>query len=77
METSKAIFGRRAVRDYTVKPIPESEIKAILLAGAMAPSAMDAQPCRYTVITDKGKIRELSDKAKKKAGAFSILCLGS
>ena len=72
METEKAILGRRSVRDYKDKAVPASVIKKILKAGAMAPSAMDAQPCRFIVITDRARIRELSDKVKDKAGALGF-----
>lgn len=70
METRDAIFGRRAVREYGDRPIPEETISEILEAGAMAPSAMGKEPCRFIVITKKEKIRELSDKVKSAAGAF-------
>lgn len=72
METEKAILGRRAVRDYESKPIPKAAIEKILKAGAMAPSAMDLQPCRYIVITNKQKIHELSDKVKVRAGVIGF-----
>jgi len=72
METEKAIHGRRSVREYQDKLVPEEIIQKILKAGAMAPSAMDSQQCRYIVITDKAKIRELSDKVKIRAGALGL-----
>jgi nitroreductase len=72
METKKAILGRRSVRDYEKKEVPEDILNEILKAGAMAPSAMDRQPCRYIIITDKEKIRELSDKVKDLAGALGL-----
>jgi nitroreductase len=68
MEVSRAISGRRAVRDYLDKQVPEEVIAKILKAGAMAPSAMDRQPCRYIVITGKEKRTELSEKVKSKMG---------
>ena len=72
MEVSRAIDCRRAVRAYLSKPVPESAIEDILSAGAMAPSAMHREPCRYIVITNAGKIRELSGKVKEKAGAMGL-----
>ena len=72
METRKAIFGRRAVREYEEKQVPEKIIKELLEAGAMAPSAMDAKPCRFLVITDRETIRRLSDKAKDALGALGV-----
>lgn len=70
METEKAILGRRAVREFEDGAVPDNVIKQILKAGAMAPSAMDAQPCRFIVITDRNKIKELSDKVKEKMGVL-------
>jgi nitroreductase len=72
METEKAIMGRRSVREFIDRPIPEEVISQILKAGAMAPSAMDAQPCRYIVIEDKKRIKELSDKVKARAGVIGV-----
>jgi len=72
METEKAITGRRSIREYENKPIPEEIINQILRAGAFAPSAMGVHPCRFIVITDPAKIRELSDKVKEKAGALGL-----
>ncbi len=72
METRKAIFGRRAVREYEAKPVPERIIKEILDAGAMAPSAMDVRPCRFAIITDREEIKRLSDKAKDGLGALGV-----
>ncbi len=70
METEKAILGRRSVRSYLDKPIPEEVVNQLLKAGAMAPSAMDAQPCRYIVLSDKSKIIDLSGKVKAKLGGL-------
>jgi nitroreductase len=72
METEKAILGRRSVREYQDKPVPEDAIAKLLKAGAMAPSAMDAQPCRFIVITDKAKIREVSDRVKSRLGVLGL-----
>ncbi|MFH0737565.1 MAG: nitroreductase family protein [Candidatus Micrarchaeota archaeon] len=72
MEVEKAILGRRSVRSYLDKPVPEDIIKKLLKAGAMAPSAMDRQPCRFIVISDTKLIKSLSDKVKEKAGTLGV-----
>jgi len=72
METESAIMGRRSVRDYEDKPISEEIVQKLLKAGAMAPSAMDSQPCRFIVITNRQKINELSAKVKDRAGALGF-----
>lgn len=72
MDVEKAIFGRRSVRSYLEKQVPADVQAKLLKAGAMAPSAMDVQPCHFIVITDKKKIRELSMKVKEKAIALGF-----
>jgi nitroreductase len=70
METERAILGRRSVRAYEDKAVPEDVVQQILKAGAMAPSAMDAQPCRFVIIADRERLKEMSDYAKSKLGMF-------
>lgn len=72
METEKAILGRRSVREYEQKAVPEEVLQKILKAGAMAPSAMDRQPCRFITIEDRNMIRRLSEKVKDKAGLLGF-----
>lgn len=72
VETQKAILGRRSVREYQDKPVPEEVIRQLLKAGAMAPSAMDRQPCRFILIEDRKTIRWLSEKVKDKAGLLGF-----
>ncbi|VVC01456.1 Nitroreductase family protein [uncultured archaeon] len=68
MELLDTILNRRSVREYKEQMVPEELINDLLKAGAAAPSAMNLQPCRFIVITNKGKIRELSDKVKMQGG---------
>jgi nitroreductase len=72
METEKAIMGRRSVRDYQGRKVPEAMIRKILKAGAMAPSAMGIHPCRFIVIQDKKLIKDLSGKVKDRAGLLGF-----
>jgi len=65
MDIEQCINGRRSVRNYLEKPIEKEKIERILTAGVMAPSVMNRQPCRFTVIENKEKISELSEKTKK------------
>ncbi len=71
MDVMECIKGRRAVRSYLDKPVEKEKLDKILEAGIMAPSAMNSQPCRFTILTDKGKIRELSDTTKENIGVLS------
>lgn len=72
MEVEKAIMGRRSVRSYETKPIPDETLGKILKAGAMAPSAMNAQPCRYILIENRQRMLEIAEKVKNKMGVLGM-----
>lgn len=54
------LFHRTSVRKYLEKPVEKAKILEILRAAMAAPSACDQQPWRFTVVTDREKIRELA-----------------
>ena len=47
-----AIFGRRSVREYLDRPVPDELLEKILLAGIWAPSGLNNQPWRFAIIRD-------------------------
>ena len=49
----EAIKSRRAIRSYEDKPVPESAIETMLEAATYAPSAINIQPWKFTIITSK------------------------
>ena len=53
MDTLEAIHTRRSVRRYTTQNVPEDSIRKILAAAMSAPSAGNAQPWHFIVITEK------------------------
>lgn len=57
MSLLNVIFGRRSIRCYTDDPIPEDVLRNILEAGRLSPSANNAQPWHFIVVTDE-KIKE-------------------
>jgi nitroreductase len=57
MDTLKAIYTRRSIREYQDKQISEELITIILKAGMMAPSARNQQPWEFVIIT-AAEIRE-------------------
>lgn len=59
------IKGRRSCRSYKPDPVPKKIVDKILEAGTWAPSAMNQQPWKFIVITDKNLIMELSDRVKR------------
>lgn len=60
MDTYTCIRTKRDTRFYMDTPIPEQTLHRILQAGRMAGSSKNSQPCRFVVIDDAAKIRELA-----------------
>ena len=57
----RALLTRRSVRGFLPTPVPRTEIEAILMAAASAPSGTNIQPWKVYVLT--GAAREgLSNK---------------
>ena len=81
-ETLKTIAERYSCRDFTGAPLAEAEVKALVDAALAAPSAMNRQPWRVIVITDKALIDELDAEsvavlaAGDKAGYERIMSRG-
>ncbi|MBS1669514.1 MAG: nitroreductase [Bacteroidetes bacterium] len=59
-ETFKTIFERRAVRKYKGMTIDKNIILKIIEAGTMAPSAINKQPWKFYVLTNKAMIKTFS-----------------
>ena len=64
MSVSRAIRERRAVRDYTHEPVSAGLIYQLIDSASWAPSAMNEQPCHFTVVTDPQLLDEISRRAK-------------
>ena len=74
-ETIKTIYERRAVRKYQDKSIAKEIIEQLLDAGRMAPSAINKQPWKFYVVTNKEDI-QLFSKEIGKAALKSIPKMG-
>lgn len=61
VEVFEAIKGRRSVRKYTKKPVPEDLIMKILDAGRWAPSAGNRQPWSFIVLKDAEVKRRVAE----------------
>jgi len=61
----ETIKNRRSIRKYLPDQIKDAELKAILEAGAYAPSAHNEQSWHFTVIRDKQFLDRASEKAKE------------
>ncbi|MEZ7135257.1 nitroreductase family protein [Komagataeibacter sp. SM21] len=60
MDTLEAIRTRRAIRTYDPDhTISEAELRTMLSAARMAPSAFNIQHCRFVVVRDPALRREL------------------
>jgi nitroreductase len=60
----EVIKSRRAIRSFEDKPVSESAIQTMLEAATYAPSAINIQPWKFTLITNKDAMKHLSDTAK-------------
>ena len=63
MSLLDVIFKRRSIRRYMSKLVPEKVLKNILEAGRLAPSATNAQPWHFVVVTDP-KIKQEFSKGR-------------
>lgn len=52
MSLLDVIFRRRSIRNYRSEPIPDDTLRNILEAGRLAPSADNAQPWHFIVVTE-------------------------
>ena len=69
MDLFDAIAGRTSIRRFKQTPVPDEDIRNILNAGRLAPSANNTQPWSFLVIKDKetlkkmaGAVREMVDR---------------
>lgn len=61
IESLDFIFKRRSIRKYTGQPISEDVLTLLLQAGMAAPTAMNARPWEFVVVTDGEIINQLRD----------------
>lgn len=64
MDIHEAIAGRRSVRTYTSQPVDEATIRRLIDAAVLAPSAVNQQPWRFTVVRDPAVLDHISRDAK-------------
>lgn len=61
MEYMNAIYHRVSIRKFQERPVEEEKTQAILRAAMQAPSAANQQPWEFYVVTDREKLRALSE----------------
>ena len=57
--------ARRSRREFTDQAVPKDIIEKLLAAAVQAPSSINNQSVRYTVVTDREIIKQLSDGSAK------------
>lgn len=55
----EVIRGRRSIRDFIDKEIPDDQLKLIVEAGLWAPSGSNLQPREYILVKDKHLLRAI------------------
>ncbi len=60
----EAIKSRRAIRSFEDKSVPDSAIQTMLEAATFAPSAINIQPWKFTLVTNIEFMKQMSDTAK-------------
>lgn len=64
MNLQDAIRGRRSVRAFEERAIPEAAMRQIVDAAVQAPSAMNTQPWTFTIVQDRSVIDTIAAAAK-------------
>ena len=60
------IAGRQSDRKYDSRPVEQEKLERIIEAARMSPSANNAQPWKFIVVTDPDLIRNISEAAAAK-----------
>ena len=73
------IMTRTSIRAFTGDPVSKDQLETILKAGMAAPTAMNGQPWRFVVVTDKDKIASVFGSGPRSemfttAGAVIVVC---
>jgi len=60
MDLFETIKGRTSIRRFKQAPVPDEDIRKILDAGRLAPSANNTQPWSFLVIKDKETLKKMA-----------------
>jgi nitroreductase len=52
----ESIHARRSIRRFQEKPVPRTDLEAVVAAGILAPNAVNQQRWHFTVIEDKARL---------------------
>jgi nitroreductase len=65
-DTLDLITGRQSVRKYSDRQLEKEKLDRIIEAGRMAPSACNAQPWKFIVVTDPELVLKIAEAASAK-----------
>lgn len=65
-DTLDLITSRQSDRKYSDKPVEKEKLERIVEAGRMAPSACNAQPWKFIVVTNPELVLRIADAASAK-----------
>ncbi|MDT8393111.1 MAG: nitroreductase family protein [Bacteroidales bacterium] len=79
MDAIKTILGRRSIRKYTNRPVPQEVVKTMLNAAMHAPTARNIQPWHFVVVDDRATLDQLAEahpyaKMLKEATLAILVC---
>lgn len=72
----KVLYSRRSVRVYKPDPVPRELISRVIEAGRFAPSAGNCQGWKFTVVTDRQLLADLSASTLRFLSIFTKLYQG-
>lgn len=64
MDLFEAIYARRSIRKFKQEKIKREELYDIIDCARLAPSAVNRQPIRYSVIDDENAVKEIFSMTK-------------
>ena len=56
---------RRSIREFQDREVPTELVREIIRESCLAPSAMNGQPWRFSIVSNREKIRQLSNESKR------------
>ncbi len=71
------IMTRSSVRNYTDEPIEKELLERIVKAGMAAPTAMNKQPWKFVIMSDKEAMANLSQHLPNGAGGTGTTEVGA
>jgi len=65
MDLFDAIKGRTSIRRFKQAPVPDEDIRTIIDAGRLAPSANNSQPWSFLVIRDRAVLARMAQAVRQ------------